>query len=312
MVRNAKSYAALWVAGLAGLAAWTVETNVASATLLTGSYDTIYSDGFTSQSAGTLLGGNSPDVASGLDGGTAGATWNAATTTVASITSTASDVDWQYGGGGTATITTPNANKAAQDTNLIANALLPFTPVANYLYDLEATIQSPAAGTDSHWIGLTFMNGNSHGASGSASALSNDDPWGLVIVRDGVNPSPDWVTVFDGTGGGTGTSLALNPAGGVGTTLTIDILLNSATNQESWYIDGTQVGPTVTLNTGYITGSGGDGLINDVAFGDDTAPLGTVSQFSLTAQSVPEPACLGLLCVGSLFALRRRSRSQAQ
>jgi len=183
----------------------------ARGSVLTGPYDTIYADNF-GGTAGTQL--TAPSTDNGVDGGTPSASWS---TTPSTSTTTDPDANWLYSGSNSVTITTPKTSQTTQDTNLISNALLPLTVQAGYIYDLEATITTPAAsGDNGHWLGLTFMNGNSHPPGGSSSALSNDLPWGLVILRDAVNPSPDWVTIFDGTSGGTGTSVNLNPAGGVG------------------------------------------------------------------------------------------------
>src|SRR5580658_1529103 len=59
---------------------------------------TIYQDNFT-QGAGTLLGGQSVQTETGLDGGTANATWNAAT-----VTGSGTDADWEYSGSNSVTI----------------------------------------------------------------------------------------------------------------------------------------------------------------------------------------------------------------
>jgi hypothetical protein len=86
----------------------------------------------------------------------------------------------------------------------------------------------------------------------------------------------------------------------------VDILLNTATNVETFYLNGSLVATSGVLSTNYLTGSG---AIKEVAFGDDTSPLGTVSNFSLTAQSVPEPASCAILLVAGGLAMKRRRRS---
>jgi hypothetical protein len=270
---------------------------------------TIYSDSFDGNESGSLgsgpIGGQNLDVANGIDGGTANATWNAATTTVTPITSTGSDAVWQYNNSNTAA--TISGVLGARDTNLIANAQLPFSPQPGYIYDLEATFQVPAAGTDNHWIGLAFEKGNQT-VSGASSALSNDSPTGLVIVRDGdASSTTGYVDIFEGAAGGTGSDTNFNPSaialtgGSVGTSVTVDEILNTtgASSTISWYLNGISVGSPVTLS--------GNPTINDVAFGDDTAPTGSVSNFSLTV--IPEPATIGLMSLSGIFLLRRRQKA---
>jgi len=100
---------------------------------------TIYQDNFGSQGSGTLLGGQTVPTANGVDGGTANATWNTPTTT-----GSPSDALWTYTGSNSVDILSPNGT-GARDTNLISDAILPFTPQAGLIYDLEATITVPAA-----------------------------------------------------------------------------------------------------------------------------------------------------------------------
>jgi hypothetical protein len=254
--------------------------------------DVIYQDSF-SGAAGTALGTNVPTVASGLDGGTAGAAWQA-------NTATASDPDaiWKYSGSNSVSIVSPNGT-GARDTNLIANAFLPFVPQAGFIYDLEATLTVPSGGSDNgHWVGLAFANFENGGTGGGSSALSNCGPTGLVIVRDAVNGAS--MNIFEGAGGGTGGSTNFSIPGGIGAAVTLDIILDTtgglSAQTMSWEIDGTLVGGPVALAS--------NPAINYVTFGDDTAPSGTVSGFSLTA--VPEPGALALVPAAGLMLGRRR------
>jgi len=239
---------------------------------------TIYQDNFT-QGAGTLLGGQPVQVATGDDGGTANADWSAAT-----VTGSGTDADWEYSGSNSVTVLSPSGT-AARDTGLITDAILPFTPQAGLIYTLQATFNVPAAGTDNHWIGLSFINGTNN-----TTALSNDGPTGLVIVRDGLNGNATldgYVDVFEGAAGGTGGDTSFAPTataltgGTVGTTVTVTEILNTTGSSDtlSWLLNGVSVGSPVTLS--------GNAAITGVAFGDDTAPSGTVSAFSLVDNGVP-------------------------
>jgi hypothetical protein len=262
--------------------------------------DVIYQDNFSGGSAGTTLASNSSSLtATGLDGGSV-ATW--------SVTAGSTDATWLYSGSNSVNITSPNGT-GARDTGLITAAYLPFVPQAGFIYTLQSTIQSPAAGTDNHWNGLSFISSLNAG-NGGAEALSNDSPTGLVIVRDGngtttnfgTGQTVDQIDIFQAAAGGTGGDTAYNIPGGIGTAVTITEILNTtgASNTLTWQINGTSVA-TTTLS--------GNPAINYVAFGDDTAPSGTVSAFSLTA--VPEPTVAGLFVLsGMVLGFRRRHRSR--
>src|ERR1700722_9566570 len=73
---------------------------ISKAAIISNPIATIYSDSFDGNESGSLgsgpIGGQNLDVANGVDGGTANATWNAATTTATPITGTASDAVWNY------------------------------------------------------------------------------------------------------------------------------------------------------------------------------------------------------------------------
>jgi hypothetical protein len=307
MVRNAKSYAALLVAGLAGLAAWTVETNVASATV-------IYSDNFDGTAG--VVAGRSLDVTSNFAGGTAGASWSSDATP-----GTDPDAVWMASGGTYSSVGSTNASlgtfTTGADSNLITNAYVPFTPQAGYIYDLELSIAASGVGASGNWLGLAFAQTglNGHLTGGSSSALSNDATAGLIILK-----GSGLVQSFGGTVNGSGDVTSSTGNGVLNATLTspgtvtpvytlVDILLNTEGTQwtMSWELNGATSG----ADFGTYTYPAGDNptAIGDVIFGSNKL-TGVVSGFSLT--TVPEPASLGLLCVGSLFALRRRSRGQAQ
>jgi hypothetical protein len=239
----------------------------------------IYQDAFTG-SAGTALGGQPVAVATGADGGTANTTWNATATPVSGGDP---DAVWLYSGANSVTTTSPTS-LVNRDTNLITDAVLPFAPQSGLIYNLQATFQTPlASGDNGHWVGLAFIDSLNGGTSGGSAALSNDGPTGLVIVRDGLSASNGTVDVFEGTNGGTNGDTSFAPTsnsltgGTVGTAVTVDITLNTTVSNAytmSWSLNGVNVGNTVTLS--------GNPTINYVAFGNDTDPRGTVSNFSLT------------------------------
>ena len=255
----------------------------------------IYQDSFTGGTPGTAIGGNTLPGDTGLAGGTANATWQANTTT-----STNPDAIWTYSSSG-ATIVSPNGT-TVRDTGLIANAYLPFSPQAGFVYDLQATLIVPSASGDTgHWSGLTFAGVENGGTGGGSSALSNDQPTGLIIDRDDLSNGYD-LNIFEGANGGTNGQANFVIAGGVGSAVTLDEILNTTAGLSaetlSWEINGTIVGGPVLLS--------GNPAINYVVFGDDTAPATTVSNFSLT--TVPEPTAMGAIAAMGLLLGRRRTR----
>jgi hypothetical protein len=307
MVRNAKSFSALFVTGLAGLAAWTIETNIASA-------DVIYTDNFDGTAG--VVAGRPLDVASGLDGGTAGASWTSDATA-----GTNPDAVWTASGGTYSSVGSTNASlgtfTTGADSNLITNAYVPFTPQTGYIYDLELSIASSGVGASGNWLGLAFAQSglNGHLTGGASSALSNDATAVLIILK-----GSGLVQSFGGTVNGSGDVTSSTGNGVLNATLTspgtltpvytlVDILLNTEGSQwtMSWELNGATSGP----DFGTYTYPAGDNptAIGDVIFGSDKL-TGVVSGFSLT--TVPEPASLGLLCVGGLFALRRQNRSRGR
>lgn len=257
--------------------------------------DVIYQDNFDG-TAGTVSGRAVP-TASGLDGGTAGASWNSSATTA-----TNPDALWQASGGTYTTTGSTNASvgtfTTGADTNLITNATLPFTPQAGFVYDLHLAIASSGVGASGNWLGLAFTQAgfNGHAIGGGSSALSNDNSYGLMILKgSGVvqtfaglnagNAVTTTATVTDGT-----TSPVYTP---------VDVLLDTSGAQwtVNWEVNGTSTGAGFTYTTNPTIGL--------LAFGTNKL-TGAVSDFSLTATSVPEPASLGVLGVAGLLALRRR------
>ncbi len=252
----------------------------------------IYRDTF-SGAAGTLLNGHSPDIANGFEGGTSSATWTAATAT--GTPSGGGSGLWTLDGNGNVAISSAASLAAANgdDANLIANASIPFTPVTGLIYDLQITLAPTLAnGTSGNWLGIAFTQAgyNGHGISGQA--LSNNNCYGLAILKPtGV------LQTFGGIGTGNGVT---NTAGTVNTAnpQVLDLILNTENPLWSitWALNGTSVGSyTYAANPS----------IGLISFGTNKHE-GSVTSFSLTSNSVPEPMAASLLALPALGLIRRR------
>jgi hypothetical protein len=278
---------------LAAMAALAVGMGVSSVRAV----DVIYQDNF--DGTGGDLGARAVTVASGLDGGTAAATWNAAlsSTNAPTITATTADASWTatggtYTGTGTTSATIGVSGASGADANLIANADLPFSPQSGFVYDLHAAIEVSSAGASGNWLGLAYATTglNTHSVSGASSAPSNDNPFGLLITK-GSNVVQDFggVGTANGSTGGTATAGQFN---------NFDVILDTtgAAWKMSWLINGSPAGSyTYTSNPSIGLVLVGANKLN-----------GAVSDFSLTA--TPEPASLGLLSAGAVGLLARRRR----
>ena len=266
MKRNAKKWAVL-AAAVGGLG-FVIGGSVVKA-------DIIYQDNF--DGTGGLVSGRPVTVASGLDGGTASTTW----TSDAVVGAPNPDALWTasggtYSGTGTTSATIGTFSTGA-DSNLITNAYLPFTPQAGLIYDLHLAIDSSNTGASGNWLGTAFTQAglNGHSAGGPSSALSNDNPYGLLISK-----GSGAVQMF----GGLGTANQQNSTfAGVtaGQYNTFDTILNTQGTQwtMSWMVNGTLLPQTFTYTT--------NPAIGDVVFGTNKL-TGAVSDFSLT--TIPEPA----------------------
>jgi hypothetical protein len=253
----------------------------------------IYQDNF--DGTGGILDGRAPSVASDALGGSAAATWKS-TAVVASNP----DALWTATGGsytttGSTAATIGNFTTGA-DSNLITNAILPFTPQPGQIYDLHLAIAPSGVGASGNWLGLAFTNGTfgGHTPGGGSSALSNDQPYGLIILKgSGV------AQTFAGVG--TGNGVATTATANVGTTdpvyNSVDVLLDTTGNQwtVNWLLNGVSTGAGFTYPT--------NPTIGDIAFGTNKL-TGAVSDFSLTA--TPEPGTFSLAAIGALVMLRRR------
>jgi hypothetical protein len=278
-----------------------------------GPIDTIYSDNFTSpvtnvNSAGsdpTAIAGNVVAGGDGGSGGTPGATYIGIATPAGSG---ATDAVWNYSGSTSATITSPAGNvSAGEDANTIVNLTLPLVPIVGDVYDLELTMVAASA-TGAHGLEMGYLFGNGNGHNTSPQALSNNFPIGLILDRDAVS-SGGYFDVFEGSNTNGDTHFAPNGSsltgGSPGSTVTVDEIYtptSSTAGTESVYING-------TLATGSpFALSGLSGGITDVSFGDNRVASGTFTNFSVTAEAVPEPASTGILLLGAGLAMKRRRR----
>jgi hypothetical protein len=262
----------------------------------------IYADNFDGTAG--LVSGRSVTTATGLFGGTAGATW-----TSDSTTSTNPDALWNASGGtytGTGTTdATLGTFTTGADANLITNAFLPFVPQSGLIYDAHIALGSSGVGASGNWLGLTFAPAglNGHTAGGGASALSNMAGAGLIIDK-----GSGQVQSFGGAGTANG---AINSATGFvaqGTATptyhTFDILLDTTGLQwkVSWLVDGVTPSGVGATSFTYTTNPS----IGDIVFGSNKL-TGTASDFSLT--TVPEPGSVMILGLGALVLTRRRGRA---
>jgi hypothetical protein len=298
------------------MAALTAAAASARATVFTGSFDVIYSDTFAGpavnvNAAGSdpsAIVGNAPAVATGLDGGSASATYLGLLST---STTAAPDTNWDYSGSNAAKITSPTANinttgNIGEDGKTITNLTLPLVPVLGFSYDFSLTAKVPSA-TGGHGLEMAFLYNNGNGHNTAAQAISNNDPAGLILDRDALvntTTTNNFVDIFEGTGTNSDNAVSQTFTGPLASTVTYDVVFTptSATaGTFSWYVNGTLFNSSPVAITGLTAG------ITNIQFGDNQTTGGTFTNFSLTAQS-PEPASLGLLAVGAMGLIARRRR----
>jgi hypothetical protein len=312
-MRKTLRYLSVAAVGAAGLMLSQGQT--ARASVFTGSFDTIYSDNFTApvvnvNAASTnpnAIVGNVPATSTGLDGGSVTATY--LSTPISTGAAGTPDTDWVYSGSNSATITSPAANiVAGESTKTITNLTLPVVPVLGKAYDLELTMNAPTA-TGAHGLEMAFLFNNGNGHNTTSQAISNNNPVGLILDRDATasGTTPNYFDIFEGINTVGDTQFAPSASslsGGVpGTTLTVDSVFTptgATTGTMSWYINGILVNPTPLALTGLTNG------VSFIQFGDNRDAGGTFTNFSLTAQTVPEPASMGLVALGGLMMARRR------
>ena len=242
----------------------------------------IYSDTFSR--TGTLT-GSAPEIASGLDGGSATATWTA-------------NSAW-----------TTNGSVASTTAASAATAYLPFTPTLGVTYNLSLNLTSTA---DSNaWVAMGFQT-NPIPTAGGSQATAFQQPVSGPDGQDGPGAIMwDLLTpngTVQGFGGPSTNDFVLNTSGAQGALYSITFDETSAGNYTFSYAVG-----AVTSATFNITGAP---QITAVSFGE---PQGTITDsvdnFTLSdnnATTVPEPSTYAMLLSGALvlgLVMRRRSKA---
>jgi hypothetical protein len=310
MRRNAKRVAVV-TAAVGGMSFLFSQTNVASANVLTGPYDTIYSDNFAAPTVNvnapaTYIVNNAPAVIganAAADGGSGTATYIGVSTI--GTPSTASDALWSYSGSNSATITSPTHGSNGEDSGTIDNLALPLSPIVGETYDLEITMMEPAASAyGGHGLEMAFLFNNGNGHLTAGQAISNNNSVGLILDRDFVTGGTDFdIYAGNAVNGADQLGFSNTP---VGATITVDTLMTptSATSGIfSWYLNGSQIaGPTAI--SGLTNG------ITDIQFGVNQNTAGVFTNFSLTDQ-VPEPVAAGLFLAGLPLLFRRHRKVEA-
>ncbi len=251
----------------------------------TASASVIYQDNFPGSSADPLN-GTSP----GVDA--TSATWTADTGWRADGSQTAADYNQTTGAEGS------------------SDAYLPFTPSSGNIYTLTA-ILSPSLTQGSNWFALGFVGSFSSATSSATGATDNGNGVNAWFGDSGsgqLNAGP-WLLMSSGWNGedpneayfpGPGANGSVNFTGQSGDT--VAIVLNTQASAWTYQVfdNGNNVSPILTFATNPV--------ITGVALGQWAPAVGSVSDFSLTSTSVPEPATLGLVAVGGLGLLLLKRR----
>ena len=271
---------ALAIAALAAVACIGL-AGTASASVVT----TIYSESFGGAATTATLAGTAPTVENGLSP-TWLSQWNSSTT----------NQEWLANG-------TVTGSLDSNGDGALEVAALDFTPVNGHIYTLSAdlTLTNYVENNNASdgFISIGFTNGNGTGAP----FFNTIGPW-MLSNFTGSQTSPT-NTIQGFFGPGTANNYTVTPAPGTNGD-TSEIVLN--TMQSQWvatdYYNGVQVGNWV-YNSGNATTNPTE--ITQVAIGAN-GMSGNITNFSLTDQSVPEPATLCLVGVGvvGLLLLKRR------
>jgi hypothetical protein len=267
----AATLAAVACIGLAGTASASVVT-------------TIYSEAFGGAATTTPLVGTSPTV----DNGTS-PKW------INQYSSSVTNQDWTANGQVTGSLDS-NGNGALEV------AALNFTPVSGHIYTLSANLLPTGyiAGNNANdgFVSVGFISGSQ--TSGVPPFFGGVGPWMLSEFNGPASSPSNIVQGFFGPGTNNGFTVTPDPATlGDVSTVVLD------TTQSQWvgsdYYNNVPVGAW-----GYAAGSNPTG-ITQVAIGVNGMNA-TVTNFSLTDQTVPEPATLGLVAVGGLGLLLLKRR----
>ena len=231
--------------------------------------DIIYSQVFTGGSASTLLAGSSPDVGAG--------TWIAST----------------------------NYTQNGGIKPLSGSATLAFTPTADNVYTLSATVTFTS--NDANWIGMGFADA---GANWTTSPANTHNFYRFTDTTHGFVTGYGWMITAPTTGQsaflGAGTGNPVTETGSDVLSSSVDLKVVLDTTATDWmmsyYVNNALLG-----NASYT----GSASIDSVGFTGTLGAAGTLSNFELSVAPVPEPSVamlggLGGIGMLSLLVFRRR------
>lgn len=227
----------------------------------------IYADTFQG-SSGSLLNGTAPLTQSGTLGGQTGATWDA------------------------------NAIFKADGSVIAANAfgsaVLPFTPLANEIYTLTATIDTTEGGSD--WLAMGFEQFDN--TSNNFTNPNNANAGYSWMLLRGTRGIAQGQFLY---GPGNGGKVNFDDSDG---TLKYTVVLDTSAPQwtAQFYLNDTALDAPHTYTTNPVIGY--------VGFSQLKTASGTVGSFSLSAVAAPEPGNVFLLVSGALLIMGRRHRQR--